>query len=73
MYTLKGYQSIGCCPVETFFFLNTEGLQSGISKCIKTLHLYAGLFETPIDTLQWGNYLIYFKIYCYCAPYTRLK
>lgn len=27
---------------------------------------YSGLFETPIDTLLWGNCLICSRIYCYC-------
>lgn len=37
------------------------------------LNPHAGLFETPIDTPLWGNYLICFKIYRYCAPRIRLK
>lgn len=53
--------------------LSRRGLQSGISECIQNLNPYARLFETPIDTPLWGNYLICFKIYRYCALCTRLK
>lgn len=51
----------------------TEGKQSEIPKCVKTLNAYTELFDTPIDTPLWGNCLICFKIYQPCALCTRLK
>lgn len=72
MYTLTGVK-VQDVVLQKLFFLIQRGYSLEYPNCIKTLHPYAGLFETPIDTLQWGNYLICFKIYCYCAPYTRLK